>query len=450
MILRLNRLASLPLARRVFSSLFANAVRVILQAGTGLILARSLGATDLGIYSWAMAISALMVIPAQFGTTTLLMKEGARATATGNNALLKSLWIWTLKITTVATFVSIALLLALVYFTQSSLSVLDWPVFLLAVAIIPFAAMINCAEAALQGTGHTSAGLFAGYYLRPLAFVALLLSVWAWTSGLDPFEAMLAQLAAHVLASLTVVFQIMRIHGETVATKGFAAVDKRDWRKTSKAFLLIHGQWIVLAQMDMLILGAIAPADQVGIYRVAFLASGFIAIGTLAMRGVITERLAAAWIENDMAAFRKRAALGCVVAAMAGIPLALLYFAFGKEILSFVFGEEFGAAYWILVVLSAGQISLLLIGSAQNALNMTGNESAVSRLTTVSVVVNLILNLVLIPTYGAIGAAAATCAALSIQSLQTWLEARRRLQIDMSLFASLKPALQLLTDRLHK
>ena len=449
MILRLNRLASLPLARRVFSSLFANAVRVILQAGTGLILARSLGATDLGIYSWAMAISALMVIPAQFGTNTLLMKEGAKATSQGDSALLKSLWIWTLKTTAVATFVSIALLLALVYFTQGAWSALDWPVFLLAVAVIPFAAVINLGEAALQGTGHTSAGLFAGYYFRPLAFIAMLISIWAWTSSLEPTSAMLAQLVAHVLASLVVIAQILRIHAETVATKAAVPDDTGDWRRTSRAFLLISGQWIILAQMDILILGAISPPLEVGLYRVAFLVAGFIAIGALAMRGIFNERLAAAWIEKDMAAFESRAALGCIVAATVGIPLAAVYGLFGSEILGFVFGPEFAGAYWILTILSLGQVALLMIGSATNALIMTGHEKVVGRLTTLSVVVNLVLNLALIPTFGAIGAACATSAALALQSAQIWFQTKRRLGIDMGLFASIIPVVRLIERRLR-
>lgn len=449
MIVWLHRLASLPLARRVFSSLFANAVRVILQVGTGLILARSLGAADLGIYSWALAISALMVIPAQFGTSTLLMKEGARATSQSDPALLKSLWIWALKTTAVATFVSIALLLALVYFTQGTWSSLDWPVFLIAVALIPFAAIINLGESALLGTGHTSAGLFAGYYLRPLAFIAMVISIWAWTSGLDPFSAMLAQLLAHVLASLVVIAQILRIHAETVAADASVPEDTSDWRKTSRAFLLISGQWTILAQMDILILGAIAPPTQVGLYRVAFLVAGFIAIGALAMRGIFNERLAAAWVEQDMTAFRTRAALGCVVAAAVGLPLAAAYGLFGSQILDFVFGPEFAEAYWILAILSVGQVSLLMIGSATNALVMTGHEKVVSRLTTLSVLVNLALNLTLIPIFGGIGAAAATSSALAFQSAQIWFQAKRKLGIDMSFFASLIPVANMVEKRLR-
>ena len=146
----LKNLARSPLAHRIVSSLFANGVRVVLQAGTGLILARALGVSALGTYAWAMAISAILVVPAQFGTSTLLMKEGAAAKASGDQPRLKLLWVWTLKITTLASLVSIAALLAIVYFAQASFAALDWPVFILAMAVVPFAVLINLGEAALS------------------------------------------------------------------------------------------------------------------------------------------------------------------------------------------------------------------------------------------------------------------------------------------------------------
>lgn len=445
-----KNLARSPLAHRVVSSLLANGVRVVLQAGTGLILARALGVSALGTYAWAMAISAILVVPAQFGTSTLLMKEGAAAKANGDHPKLKTLWIWTIKVTALASLVSITALVAIFYFAQDHFAALDWRVFIVAVAVVPFAVLINLGEAALQGTGHTSSAMLPGYYVRPVLFVAMLVSLWASTMVLDPYNAMLAQLAAHILAAIVVVYQMRRIHREVWAQGPAESVDHSTWRDTAWSFLLIHGQWVILAQMDILILGAMSSADQVGLYRVAFLAAGFILIGTMAMRGVFSERLSNAWATGDIALFRDRAALGCILAACIGLPLAALYLFAGEEFLTFAFGEEYGAAETILVVLSLGQLVLLIRGNTDTALAMTGHERSLGRMTTVSVVINLVLNLTLIPRYGAVGAAAATATALTAQSLFMWLLTRKLLGIDMSIFASVMPTLRYLDTQLRR
>ena len=214
------------------------------------------------------------------------------------------------------------------------------------------------------------------------------------------------------------------------------------------SFLLIHGQWVVLAQMDILILGAMSSAEQVGLYRVASLAAGFVVIGTLAMRGVFNERLSNAWTTGDTELFKDRAALGCMMASAVGLPIAAVFVFFGAEFLGFAFGAEFKTADTVLLILTLGQVALLLRGSADAALAMTGHERAIGRMTTISVIVNLVLNLALIPILGATGAAAATAIALSVQSVQMWWLARRTLKVDMGFLASILPTARMVRRKL--
>jgi O-antigen/teichoic acid export membrane protein len=94
--------------------------------------------------------------------------------------------------------------------------------------------------------------------------------------------------------------------------------------------------------------------------------------------------------------------------------LALLFL--GKTILS-LFGPEFVAGYPVMVVLSIGLLIRALAGPLQGLLVVTGRQNVAAFALAVTVVINITLNILLIPKYGLMGAAIATSIAFGVESL---------------------------------
>src|SRR5699024_11979086 len=91
---------------------------------------------------------------------------------------------------------------------------------------------------------------------------------------------------------------------------------------------------------------------------------------------------------------------------LAIVPLAI-FFLFGSKIVS-VWGGEFSEGYWILIILSIGQLFNLSTGSAGLILMLCGQEKLQGLISISFVLLNLILNYFFILYYGVTGASFAT------------------------------------------
>ena len=80
---------------------------------------------------------------------------------------------------------------------------------------------------------------------------------------------------------------------------------------------------------------------------------------------------------------------------------------FNLTILS-LFGNDFKKGYLALIIIATGAFFNSITGNVDQILNMTGNEQKVIRVMFVGFVLNILLNFMLIPNYGYVGAAFAS------------------------------------------
>jgi O-antigen/teichoic acid export membrane protein len=94
-----------------------------------------------------------------------------------------------------------------------------------------------------------------------------------------------------------------------------------------------------------------------------------------------------------------------------------------------VFGSDFSNGATTLQILSVGQFINVAMGSFVMLLVMSGREREYRNVLMVSTLVVLTLNVVLIPKYGAIGAAIATTSAIVVQNILFGYYVRTKLGI---------------------
>ncbi|QTE21496.1 MATE family efflux transporter [Polaribacter cellanae] len=88
------------------------------------------------------------------------------------------------------------------------------------------------------------------------------------------------------------------------------------------------------------------------------------------------------------------------------LPLILSIFLFSEKILSF-FGENYIEAKYPLLIMVFSQGFCTLFGSVTVYLNMTGRQNIFKNILLGAVIINFLLNLILIPNYGMVGASIA-------------------------------------------
>jgi O-antigen/teichoic acid export membrane protein len=97
-------------------------------------------------------------------------------------------------------------------------------------------------------------------------------------------------------------------------------------------------------------------------------------------------------------------------------PLILFLLIFPKFVLSF-FGDNYRASSNVLIIILLGQIINVFSGSVGVYLNMTGRQLIFQRILIVTLIINVIFNLTLIPIYGMLGAAISTSISLIIWNI---------------------------------
>jgi O-antigen/teichoic acid export membrane protein len=104
--------------------------------------------------------------------------------------------------------------------------------------------------------------------------------------------------------------------------------------------------------------------------------------------------------------------------------IALL--AFGKPLL-WLFGPQFVAGYDIMFVAAIGLVVRAAIGPVERLLNMLGHQRICALAYALAFAMNVALCVMLVPSFGGHGAAAATSTSLTFETVLLFWIARRRL-----------------------
>ena len=182
--------------------------------------------------------------------------------------------------------------------------------------------------------------------------------------------------------------------------------------------------YFLLFETDIVLLGILAGPYEVGLYQVARRLAELTVFCAGAASSVGLPRLARAHAERrldrvqstiDVMNLISVGSTGLVVLALVAVgPFALQ-----------IFGPEFAQGYPALIVLALGRLAAVLLGPASDLLLMTGHHRRLGRVNLVFAILNLALNLALIPWLGGLGAAIATCTASVSWSAWLYLMARR-------------------------
>jgi O-antigen/teichoic acid export membrane protein len=120
------------------------------------------------------------------------------------------------------------------------------------------------------------------------------------------------------------------------------------------------------------------------------------------------------------------------------LALVLMIFVIGRQLL-LLFGPAFGSGYPLLFILSAGLLARASIGPAESLLTMAGQQRICAVIYTITFVVNVALNVALIPVFGLAGAALATALALFLETIALYIATRNRLGIRSFILFAFMP-----------
>jgi O-antigen/teichoic acid export membrane protein len=209
------------------------------------------------------------------------------------------------------------------------------------------------------------------------------------------------------------------------------------WAMAWPALITDLAIYILGTGMDLLVLAAFRPLNEVALYGAASRLMMLAVTPYRILQGVTPPIIAELYAQG-----RKRELEQAlrVAATLAGIPAALVLVLFvvaGASVMGYVYGPFYRAGATVLAVLTVGRLVAVWTGSCGLALLMTGHQKAMMYITVLSAVISITAGILVAPRFGAVGVAVATATTASIQNLLQLFLAKRL--VGVSTQAQLSP-----------
>ena len=180
---------------------------------------------------------------------------------------------------------------------------------------------------------------------------------------------------------------------------------------------------LLLTRTDHIMLGIFGVSEDVGIYgvaaKMAFLLTFFVGSFNI----VFGPQIADLYNRGDLSNLRALFQIVTKWIFTLTFPMFLVFVIFSRDIIC-IFGNNFTSGWKTLITLSAAKLITTSMGSLALILIMTGRQKLEFVNSIIVAVINVILNLALIPHYGKMGAAMAASFSLIIIAVIRLLEVK--------------------------
>ncbi|MDN3646950.1 polysaccharide biosynthesis C-terminal domain-containing protein [Pontixanthobacter aestiaquae] len=422
----------------------AASVAGIRVAGTGLsilvsiVIAQFFGAESLGVYGYCVALMAIAAVPISNGQSTLLLRTVAHDGALSGTS--KAMAAMGARAAVIFAATAGFLAWVAIGFASTDIAQLLKPFAYLTVGFLALALLCDQISAmrmaAIRGIDRPALAQLPETLIRPLMLLAGLVFVWARYGSADPVTDLPAIFAALAVAAFVSACIGQFILGAITAREKptqLVAPDRKAWVWSAAALAGSAGLVQLNGYIDLLLLGSFTSAADVGYYRAALQIAMLANFGYIALNMLAGQRFARIRAENDIAGMAKTATTLSRLALLTAIPLPLAIWMFGEPLLVWLFGDGFTASVLPALIISLGLCFSASIGMAHSMLVMSHQEKLALLLTGIALAINVALCLLLIPSFGLIGAALANAAAAICWNGLLWYFARLKTGFDTSI-----------------
>jgi len=407
-------------------------IDTLLNFAVSIVLARALLPEGYGIYVFALSIVTVLAVPVQLGMPTLVMRETARYKLLARWDLLKGLLRRANQAAIALSLITCMTAGGVAWWLAGEREWEQFSTFFWALPLVFLGALNRLKGAALCGLRHVIQGQIPDIILRPALFLCLAL-VAVRAGDMSPPQAMLLHCVAVTLAFGAGALLLLRALPKEVSSS-MPSYDIRIWARSLLPLSAISGLQIVQSQTDLVMLGLLSGKQEVGLYRVAFSFASLVIFALSAVNAVLAPEIARLYTAGDKARLQSLITLAARMVFLAALPVAGTLILFGVPIINLFYGDAYQEGYTALIILSVAWLITASAGSTYDILNMTGNEMETLKGIGSSMILNVILNAILIPSYGVDGAAAATGLSIVILNVCLWRIVWRKVGLHSAAF----------------
>ena len=302
---------------------------------------------------------------------------------------------------------------------------------------VPFTILLNLTVAIYRGFDRTNVNMYFYNIIRPI-------SLLGFASAAVFIGVSLKGVVFADLLSMVFTFVIMSIYFIKKPPIKQAAKQERKIQFSDTTRQLIRYSFPLLitatllnlmSWIDTIMLGYFKSAEVVGIYNAVYPLVGFLSLVIASMGYVYVPVTSRLWGQNNTAP------LGSIYAVMTKwcflltFPLFALIFVYPEYFITKLYGAQYVSGATSLRILALGFIANSYFGFNYHTLLASGDSDFLMKCSVASAGINAVINFMLIPEYGMIGAAIGT--AVSYASIEVSMTLRAWRKQHMHPFTSM-------------
>ncbi len=398
---------------------FGNAIRYLFTA----LLARFVGVEYLGIYSLANSVTRLAEVFGKAGLDGGILRYVSMRLGIGDNLVVQRNIRSTLKMGLIFSLLAMVVqvllsswLVTTIFHGSSLLRI----VIIVNAITLPFTVLTLIAAYATQGFKLLKYRVFVNNIFTPtILLLVMVVSYFLISSE----TAIILPLLVSSIAGFVVIMIFLKRLTDVRLSQIIPAKFDSEILQFSYPLMFVAVIGTFMHWLDIMMLGYFTDANTVGLYYPAVRTVGLLRVVLVSLMSIfspILSELFAQKKQEEMSDLYKLVVRWIMTLAL---PFTVLLFIFPRKVM-LLFGGQYIQAADVLLVLTVATLIQSFTGAGGSALNMTGHPK-VNLINSVNlVIVNVFLNVLLIPRYGIMGAAWATFVSLIIlgilRSIEVW------------------------------
>jgi O-antigen/teichoic acid export membrane protein len=204
----------------------------------------------------------------------------------------------------------------------------------------------------------------------------------------------------------------------------------KDLLRFSLPLVVVSMFQMILAYSDTILLGYFQNAGVVGLYNAAFPVSQFIMISMSALTFTYAPIIAGLFAQNRLNELSQHYVTITKWVFITSFPMLLFILFFAKHILIYLWGPNYASASLGLQILAIGVFASNLLGPNGTTLMIIGQTMFLTWASLAAVILNVILDVALIPKWGIEGAAIGTTVAVILHCVIRHIKLHRIIQVS--------------------
>lgn len=394
------------LVRGAGAFLVVQLIGIPIAFGVQVLLARTLGVEQYGVYIYAFNWMAflLLVCRVGFGTSSLRFVAALRGAQDWGHlrGFLRLTWQATLAASLAVGLVTAAVVALLGSRISGALASAFWVVCL----ILPFHALLQVWASTIRALHRVVASQVPSMVAQPL-LMALGIGVVVVSGRNLGADAALALSGGSAACALIGSGIVLRRSLPEAVRQAPVQMQMRQWMTVAAPLLAINLLNMAIQRSDVLVIGSLLGPAKAGLYAPARRVATLIGFGLVAVNAWAAPMIADLYSRAQQERLQRLVHRAAQIVFAVTLPLTAGVLVLGRQLLA-LFGPEFSASYPALAILAGGQIVNALAGPVGFLMTMTGHERTAVRILAVNAVLNLALLVLLTPRFGLEGAATAS------------------------------------------